>query len=287
MNNNRMRLSNIDLVAHSEPREAPPGLRHLKAREVSGFVFFETFYAAGMGVSTHSHEQPNMCIALTGNCREAYGAKVREYKPLTLAYIPAGVGHSLHFPNGASRCFSVDIAPDWLERFRELSKINEDSVHCHGGLLGTLFLKLYKEFHTVDSAATISMEGLTLEMIAEVLRRQAKKNERTPPSWLKRAIELLHARYAETLQLTEIAQAVGVHPVHLAREFRKHYRCTIGEYTRRLRIENACLALSNPELSLSSIGLAAGFADQSHFSRTFKRITGMTPLDYRAKVKAR
>jgi len=282
-----MSLSNIDLASQTGQFESPRGARNLKSREVSGFAFIEMIYPANTEVRAHSHEQPNMCIALTGKCRETYGTKVREYKALTLDYLPAGVSHSLYFPNGDSHCFSVNIASCWLERFRELSKIEEDSVHCHGGLLGSLFLKLYKEFHTVDSAATISMEGLTLEMVAEVVRRHAQKDERTPPAWLKGTIELLRARHFETLKLSDIAQAVGVHPVHLAREFRKHYRCTIGEYVRRLRIENACLALSNPDLSLSSIAVAAGFADQSHFSRTFKRITGMTPLAYRSKVKAR
>jgi AraC family transcriptional regulator len=279
--------SNFKSVGQVKPLESRPGCVELKTREVSGFLFIEGVYPAGTTVREHAHEQANMCIALTGRCCEGYGSKVREYEPLTLDYLPAGVTHSLEFPQGELRCFGVDIAPEWLARMREVSKIHDQSLHCQGGLLANLFLKLYKEFHMADSASAISIEGLTLEMIAETLRQQSETRDRTQPAWLKQTIEMLHSNYSGSLSLAAIAQAVGVHPVHLAREFRKHYRCTIGEYIRRLRIENACAALSDPDLALSSIASAAGFADQSHFSRTFKRLIGMTPAEYRTRLVVR
>jgi AraC-like DNA-binding protein len=79
-----------------------------------------------------------------------------------------------------------------------------------------------------------------------------------------------------------VAESIGIHPVHLAREFRKHYHCTVGEYLRRLRIEHASRKLIESDSSLVDISEAAGFADQSHFGRTFKRLMGITPNGYRA-----
>jgi AraC family transcriptional regulator len=81
-----------------------------------------------------------------------------------------------------------------------------------------------------------------------------------------------------------IADLVGVHPVHLASTFRQHYRCTIGEYVRHLRIEFACRMISSSEASLADIALAAGFFDQSHFSKAFKQLTGMTPSQFRTSI---
>ena len=68
-----------------------------------------------------------------------------------------------------------------------------------------------------------------------------------------------------------------MHPVYLACAFRRHYRCTIGEYVRQLRVESACRELSKANTPLSQIALTAGFTDQSQFSRTFKRVIGLTP----------
>jgi AraC family transcriptional regulator len=72
-----------------------------------------------------------------------------------------------------------------------------------------------------------------------------------------------------------------VHPVHLAQAFRKFYHCTIGDHVRSLRIDFACRQLTMTKLPLSEIALLAGFADQSHFTRTFKEALGLPPSQYR------
>jgi AraC family transcriptional regulator len=81
--------------------------------------------------------------------------------------------------------------------------------------------------------------------------------------------------------LQQVATEAGVHPAHLARVFRRHHRCTIGSYLRRLRLDAACRQLVSGERPLADIALAAGFADQSHFSRLFRAATGVTPTHYR------
>src|SRR5438309_377932 len=84
-----------------------------------------------------------------------------------------------------------------------------------------------------------------------------------------------------------VSEAVGVHAVHLAREFRKHYGCTAGDYVRQLRIEYAFREIGRSGSSLAEIASAAGFSDQSHFSKVFRRFTGMTPANYRAALSIR
>jgi AraC family transcriptional regulator len=84
-----------------------------------------------------------------------------------------------------------------------------------------------------------------------------------------------------------LAVGVGVHPVTLARAFRRAFGCTIGEYLRRLRIERAAEQLATGTQPLAEIALAAGFADQSHFSNVFRRRVGMSPSAYRREVRGR
>ncbi len=64
------------------------------------------------------------------------------------------------------------------------------------------------------------------------------------------------------------------------RGFREQYHCTVGDYVRDLRIQNACGLMRDPEKPLLEIALSLGFADQSHFCKSFKAATGMTPTEW-------
>ena len=185
------------------------------------------------------------------------------------------------------RAFSIDVAPHWLERMRECSLNVEDSVYCPEGVLIQLLMKLYHEFQNIDAASPLAVEGLALEMLAEVSRNKLLNKETNCPRWLKQARDIINDDFSRHLSLNTIAREVGVHPVHLARAFRRHNRCTIGEYIRKIRIEYACRKMITSETPLIEIALNTGFSDQSHFTRIFKRFKGMTPAEYRAKFDAR
>jgi AraC family transcriptional regulator len=123
-------------------------------------------------------------------------------------------------------------------------------------------------------------------MLVQVTRLTSG-NEHNPPLWLRQVREALHEQFAEPLSLANIAGLAGVHAAHLAKMFRKHYGCTLGEYIRRLRLEYAAQLLARSEKTLSAIALAAGFYDQSHFANLFKHRFGITPGVFRASLRTR
>jgi AraC family transcriptional regulator len=200
---------------------------------------------------------------------------------------PAGETHAHHFHNKGSRCFVIEIEKGWLDRLRGHRGVLDDSTQFYGGLSVWLATRLYNEFHRADEASSLAIEGLMFEMIAEASRHPVKASERKGPGWVKHTEEFLKASFRDPLTLDGIAGSVGIHPIHLSRVFKLHYGCTIGEYVRKLRIEFACREISQTDTPLTEIALAAGFYDQSHFSRTFKRIVGLTPGEYRVAFRPR
>jgi AraC family transcriptional regulator len=126
----------------------------------------------------------------------------------------------------------------------------------------------------------VVIEALVLQLIAETWRRKTALAD-PHPRWLRHAEEFLREQFAQPLTLAAVAQSAGVHPVYLASSFRRHYGCSIGDYVRRCRVEFASREISTSQASLAEVALAAGFSNQSHFTRVFSQITGMSPARYR------
>jgi len=259
----------------------------LKNSEVAGLTLTETAYAPNLNLPKHAHLSAYFCFVLQGSFTEVYERRSRACGSSALIFHPAGESHADSF-HAASRCFNLKIDARWLDRIgqRGRAALNEPA-EFRGGLLAHLSRRLYREFQNQDELSALVVEGLTLEILGETVRQPAKPSNNNPPLWLAQARELLHDCFHEKFSLAKIAQAVGVHETHLAREFRRCYGSTAGEYIRCLRIEYACLRLSSSAASLAEIAVSAGFFDQSHFARTFKLQTGMMPNQYRTHFRSR
>jgi AraC family transcriptional regulator len=254
--------------------------------EMAGFFLNEAVFPPDFKVSKHAHSRAGFCVVIAGGCTETYARKTRLYEPPTLEYLAAHEEHSLRVHRRGMRSFSVEFTSDWLKNLPESAPILNASVHFNGGTLSTNLLRLYKEFKQPDELSPLVVEGLALEILGES-SRLLNREDRNLPRWLQHTEELARARFAEPLGLSFVANIVGAHPVRLAREFNRRYGMTLGEYLRRLRVQYVTLELAKSDIPLAEIASAAGFSDQSHMCRIFKRHTGLSPGKYRAASRLR
>ena len=255
--------------------------------EFRGFLLADSAYAPDHRIPTHVHACPFFYLVTQGSLTETTGRRTTRGGPSTLIFHPAGEAHADHWHEHGGRCLHVEISAPRLAQLGEDALLLSEPAEFHGGRPAWLAHGIARELQAMDAAAALAVEGLILELLAEVARHPFPAQDRRPPPWLRTVHELLQARFAESLSLDEIAAAAGVHPAHLARAFRRHQRCTVGDYQRQLRVEYACRELARSDPSLIEIALDAGFVDQSHFTRTFKRRMGMTPGAFRAQFRGR
>jgi AraC family transcriptional regulator len=256
--------------------------RALRTFDASGFVLTEKRFPARARLVEHAHDHAYFCFVLAGRFTEANGRQAIDCAPSTLTFGPAGETHSNVFHEPV-QVLSVEIQPRWLERVAQESIALPQALSFHHGPLNGLARRLAHEFQRMDSGASLLLEALSLELLVAAARSTSIRPERSAPPWLERARELIHARFAERLTLDEIAAHAGVHPVHLATVFRRHFHCTIGDYVRDRRIEYASRELTRSRTPLAFVALDAGFSNQGHFSTAFKRTTGFTPAAYRKR----
>lgn len=253
------------------------------ARKVGFLVLSECAYPPRLQIPRHAHENPYFIFTLSGSQEELLGGRTRTYNPSTLAFHPAGEVHSEKLGTTGMRCLHVEFRSDWIQRHADVSPVLTTGSDFRGGKLAWLARRIYREFSEMDDVSPAAIDGLVLEMLVEAFRIERHHSATEQRArWLVQTRELILARFLEPLFLSDVATAVGVHPVSLARAFRKHYHCSVGEFIRQARIESACKAILADDLPLSEIALASGFSDQAHFARTFKRVTGLTPGQFRA-----
>jgi len=255
--------------------------------DLTGFKLTEVYHPAGFARARHTHERASFHFSFQGGCIEYEGRHVRESRPFTLSFQPSGHEHSCRCSNDGLRSLSLEMESDWMNRLRDYSVQLDRPGSFQSPQIQWLTARLRRELAMMDPASPLVIEALALELVVEAARRQLNLSEQQWPRWLSRAKEFLHAHYCEALSLRDVARAAEVHPVHLARTFRRHFHCTVGEYLRRLRIEFACQQISHADASLLDIAMAAGFYDQSQFTRTFKRIVGVTPAAFRSSLQSR
>jgi len=178
-------------------------------------------------------------------------------------------------------CLIVDVEETWYARARQHAPVLTGSATFRRGFVVHLAHRLHGEFRLRDEVSRLVIESIALGMLAEASRRVARAAEGPTPAWLQQARALVEEHFAEPLPLTSVAQRVGVHPVHLARTFRRFYQTTFAGYVRHVRIEFARRELAASSASLSTIAAAAGFCDQSHFTTMFRRHFGVAPAAWR------
>ena len=101
------------------------------------------------------------------------------------------------------------------------------------------------------------------------------------PRSVRRAIEYIHANLSENVRLEDIAAAARLSTFHFAREFAKTTGVAPHRYLMRARVAKVRKLLAESELGLAAIADEAGFSDQSHMSKVFRRLTGLTPKTFR------
>lgn len=252
----------------------------LLRRRVGELKLSKTLYRPGNWNARHRHDNARFVFVLRGDFLEKYEGKERFCRPFTTIFRPPLEAHSEIYRSGVV-CLSVDLDPAWLKKLEDYSLRLERSQDFRNQNLDRLIDLICQEIALNDEASSLAIDALLTEVAVEMHRGTGGFRGERSPLWLRKTIEYIDQNFLSNLTLRELAGVADVHPVHLSRVFKNAKKCTIAEYIRRLRVERARRLLTESDLPLAMVAVESGFADQSHFTKTFKRLTRQTPAQFR------
>ena len=105
----------------------------------------------------------------------------------------------------------------------------------------------------------------------------------TEPLLIKKARTYIESNITEPIRLENLAKHLNVSPFYFCRQFQKHVKVRFTDYITRLRVERAKQLLLNQNNRISEVAFEAGFQSIPHFNRSFKRVAGVTPTQWRVQ----
>lgn len=231
----------------------------------------------GADVPKHGHTDAHFMWAISGWYETSADLNSGRDDDV-LVYNPPGTFHGDRFLSGGG-FFVLNIEP--ALGAHEVRTLPSEPRCMDSQALRAVLRRLGRESVNWDADSGETAQALCLEAISIAANEDA---ERAQPRWLIAACERL--REEKTAPVATLAGDAGVHPTHFIRSFRRHLRCTPGEYARAFRLEAAKRSLSQGGMSIAEAAQAHGFSDQSHLTRRFREAYGVTPGEYCAAIGA-
>lgn len=229
---------------------------------------------------SHAHEAAFVTLMLDGQYSETAGRRSLPFAPFTAMYHPAALEHQDSIGAPGVRLLMFEFRPELMDgadvdrnRFRSMRDLS-------GSAAAWELLALHR-----SNPDPLEFESRALRVVASVAPLAGRVAADRPA--LERARDFIHAHFTEPLTMSQIAEAAGLHPVYLGQLFQREVGESAGAYTARLRVRAAAERLSHTDTPLAAIAYELGFCDQSHFHRTFKRLSGVTPAAFRNAFRIR
>jgi AraC family transcriptional regulator len=230
-------------------------------------------------VDWHFHENTYFTFIIEGKLFEGNKKDWYSCSPGSLLFHNRQDAHYNIKPEGFTRGFHIEIAPEWYHAYDVNSDITTGSINILDPHIKMLMYNIFKESKLSDNPDQAAIDQLLIKLFGTISVYRESSDKKSPP-WVNKIRDFLNDT-KEDYSLTELATMLNIHPVHLSRNFSLYFKCNLGEYLRTIKVQKAIALLSETDLSLTEIALQCNFADQSHFIRSFKAQQQITPSEYR------
>jgi AraC family transcriptional regulator len=249
-----------------------------------------------VAIPTHEHPTHFLNLLVKGSVRAEWTTEGRtksaDNGPGTIYLLPAGTIDRLTWSGPTTRLILI-MDPGFLNRSLEsTSHLDNVELITHWNLrdrhIESLMLAMYADLEDGSPAGPLYGESLGMALAVYLGRRYSIRGAKEehlrggmPSARLNRVVDFINQNSARDLRLWELADVAEMSPHYFCQLFKQSTGMTAYQYVLRARVERAKRFLRDPKLTIAQTSAATGFSDQSHFTKVFRRIVGMTPTEFR------
>lgn len=195
-------------------------------------------------------------------------------------FLDASLFSSQHFQDITSSFLFKSLFPDDYTPGADLKLQGAEFSE-----IGDLFSKMYTEYKCMKKGYLDIIRAYLIELIVKIFRYLEQDTTKTPSPKNRRlvnkAVEYLKQNYSTDVKLEDLAMKSFISKNYFSKLFKEVTGINFSDYIQHLRVEEACYLLKNTDMKVIDIALQVGFNDIKFFYEVFKKITGMTPGDFR------
>ncbi len=223
----------------------------------------------------HGHDASHLCFLEAGSFVERDCGRSRVVTAGTLRTSPSCDQHDLTFRD-SSRCLLIILNE---EPFSAGTKLPSERAYWEFPGIAQAAKKLIDSLRHHDSS--IDLELSVLEFIANVSAPSQRDRPAELPHWLRRIRQRIREAPSHPPTTRDLSREAGLHPVYVARAFRQRFGIGISEFARSMRAKYAFHLLARTDHTLAEVAAMAGYADQSHLTRSVQKFFAKTPRSLR------
>jgi AraC family transcriptional regulator len=206
-----------------------------------------------------------------------------------IAIIPAGISHRCSW-DAQAQFMVLAIEPALLQQVGQ-DWVNPDQIELipqfmnrQDSFIQGVFSTLRAEVEMAGIGSYLLIDSLKIALSIHLLRHYCSTRPKLStyadglsPSKLQQVKEYIHGHLHQNLRLVDLSAIAQISPYHFLRLFKQSMGVTPHQYILQCRIDRAKFLVQHSKLSIAEIAMRTGFCDQSHLTRSFKRLVGETP----------
>jgi len=253
----------------------------VQSTEQLGFKLSVTHYDKGSSIEAHCHANHYLSILTKGSYWEEHDQKQCLVKAGDIVFRPKSYVHRNHFQDQESTCFNIEFKKEWREMVDAQldfpKQFAQYASSWHPGLFQILLT--FDHRYDADEVLEILYSWLYQENQMPVLPVKPSRVAKETCQIIASELDVFHT-------LNSLGRRVFVHPIYLARAFKAYTGMTISRFQMREKLALVVHLLLNTGLKISDISFQCGFYDDAHLIRSFRSHYGISPHQFRLRLKS-